>query len=142
MCPRVRTTSLEYVMVRRLMLALLAAVAVSPMVAQSAPQPAQSKGSAAEETPAWEAPLEARIQELIDRNGPGTDAPLREQLLKMVAVDQSARQVATSSGAPVKESMQKLAATDAELTSELKQIVEQKGWRLLRWSGSMHRLPR
>jgi len=74
--------------------------------------------------PAWERALEARHKELIEQNGPGTDAPLREQLLKMYNTDQTARVL---SGAPA-ASMRQLSATDAELTMELKQIVDQKGW--------------
>jgi hypothetical protein len=74
--------------------------------------------------PAWEMTLEARHKELIAQNGPGTDAPLREQLLKMYSTDQTAR--GFSGTALV--SMKDLSATDAQLTLELKQIVDQKGW--------------
>jgi hypothetical protein len=74
--------------------------------------------------PTWETTLEVRHQELIERNGPGTDAPLREELLKMYSTDQTARGL---SGTPA-ASMKELSATDAELTVELKQIVDQKGW--------------
>jgi hypothetical protein len=74
--------------------------------------------------PAWERAIEARHKELIERNGPGTDAPLREQLLKMYSVDQSARGFSGTALVSMKE----LAATDAQLTLELKQIVDQKGW--------------
>jgi hypothetical protein len=77
------------------------------------------------ESPAtWRTDLEVRRKELIDQNGPGTDTPLREQLLKMYNTDQSARGF---SGAP-SASMPQLSATDAQLTLELKQIVDQKGW--------------
>lgn len=74
--------------------------------------------------PAWERALEARHKELIERNGPGTDVQLREQLLRMYSTDQGARGF---SGAAL-VSMKDLAATDAQLTLELKQIVDQKGW--------------
>jgi len=74
--------------------------------------------------PAWETTLEARRKQLIEQNGPGTDAPLREELLKMYSTDQTARGL---SGTPA-ASMKELSATDAELTVELKQIVDQKGW--------------
>jgi hypothetical protein len=77
-----------------------------------------------ESRPTWQAALEARHKELIDRNGPGTDAPLREQLLKMYDTDQTARGL---SGVPA-VAMQQLAVTDKQLTLELKQIVDQKGW--------------
>jgi hypothetical protein len=77
-----------------------------------------------ESQPTWQAALEARHKELIDNNGPGTDALLREQLLKMYNTDQTARGL---SGVPA-ATMQQLSATDAQLTLELKQIVGQKGW--------------
>jgi hypothetical protein len=77
-----------------------------------------------ESSPPWEADLKERRKELIAQNGPGTDTPLREQLLKMYDTDQHARGF---SGAPA-ASMKELAATDAQLTLELKQIVDQKGW--------------
>jgi hypothetical protein len=92
--------------------------------------PATSSGEAisaqtpAAARPAWERALEARHKELIDQNGPGTDAPLREQLLKMYSIDQTARGFSGVQAA----SMRELSATDAQLTQELKQIVEQKGW--------------
>jgi hypothetical protein len=84
----------------------------------------RSSQASPESRPTWQAALEARHKELIDRNGPGTDATLREQLLKMYDTDQTARGL---SGVPA-ATMQQLSATDAQLTLELKQIVEQKGW--------------
>jgi hypothetical protein len=77
-----------------------------------------------ESSPTWETALKVRRKELIDQNGPGTDASLREQLLKMYDTDQRARGFSGSPAASMKE----LAATDAQLTLELKQIVDQKGW--------------
>lgn len=97
-----------------------------PTPAQSAPH-APSTTSASEPTPAWKVAIEARRKQLIEQNGYGTDAPLRDQLMKMRATDQAARGFA-SSGATKQEMMQKLPVTDAELTAELKQIVQQKGW--------------
>jgi hypothetical protein len=108
------------------LLTLLVAVSFSNFAgAQNAPSAdTASAQTPAAARPAWERALEARHKELIARNGPGTDAPLREQLLKMYSTDQGARGF---SGAAL-VSMKDLAATDAQLTLELKQIVDQKGW--------------
>lgn len=96
-------------------LVALAAIAV-PLAAQSKPA-----------APAWKAAIDARRQQLIQKNGYGTDAALRTQLMQMRATDQAAR--GFGSYASTKHAMvQKLPATDAELTAELKQIVQQKGW--------------
>lgn len=79
---------------------------------------------------AWEAAAQARRDDLIRQNGPGTDAALRNQLLAMGEKDQAAR--GFSGGEQVSrmtpDLIAKLPATDAELTLELKQIVQQKGW--------------
>lgn len=125
-------TQLEYGMMPSPLAVLLTlTVAVSlPSCAGGQNTSAPSSGETAsaktrpEPSPAWQAALEARRRELIEQNGPGTDAPLREQLLKMYATDQSARGF---SGTP-SFSMKELSATDAQLTLELKQIVDQKGW--------------
>jgi uncharacterized protein DUF6624 len=107
---------------------LLAVTLPNPKGVQSPAAPlsgaAISAQAAPESPPAWKTTLETRRKELIERNGPGTDAPLREQLLKMYSTDQTARGF---SGAAL-VSMKDLAATDAQLTLELKQIVDQKGW--------------
>jgi len=96
--------------------AILAAIAL-PLAAQTKPAAA----------PAWKTAIEARRQQLIQKNGYGTDSALRTQLMQMRSTDQTARGFAPSS-ATRKEMMQKLPVTDAELTGELKQIVQQKGW--------------
>jgi hypothetical protein len=110
-------------------LALFVALSIPNSTAmQSAAVPSSGEATSAQAKPesqsAWEAALEARRKELIDQNGPGTDAPLREQLSKMYSADQNARGL---SGSP-SLSMKELSATDAQLTLELKQIVDQKGW--------------
>ena len=108
------------------LLTLLVAVAVPSLDGVQNPSASDTTSAQTPQAarPAWEKALEARHKELIERNGPGTDAPLREQLLKMYAADQSARGF---SGAAL-ASMKDLTATDAQLTLELKQIVDQKGW--------------
>ncbi len=72
----------------------------------------------------WSNDLAARRTELIKRNGPGTDAALRDKLIKMVASDQEARGAGT--GHPMYTA--KTAAVDMQLTSELKEIVARHGW--------------
>jgi hypothetical protein len=112
------------------LLALLLAASLShSATAQNPPVSAQSKQQAvaAEPPPAWKADIEARRKGLISRNGPGTDAPLRNQLLEMRNQDQMARGFIAPSAA-MKESHPSLASTDAQLTQELKEIVNQKGW--------------
>ncbi len=91
----------------------------------AAPLAAQSKPAASE--PAWKSAIEARRQQLIQKNGYGTDAALRTQLMQMRATDQTARGFAPST-ASKHEMVQKLPETDAALTAALKQIVQQKGW--------------
>jgi hypothetical protein len=72
----------------------------------------------------WTNDLAARRVELIKRNGPGTDAALRDELTKMVASDQEARGAGT--GHPMYTA--KTAAVDVQLTTELKGIVARHGW--------------
>lgn len=120
-------------------LVALAAIAV-PLAAQSrpvpttaAPQSSHTSGASAEPPvppPAWEAAARAQHEELIRLNGPGTDAALRNQLLAMGEKDQAARGFAGGEQVSrmTPDLMAKLPATDAELTRELKQIVQEKGW--------------
>lgn len=120
-------------MLQKVLLAILIITALPHfMSAQDNPHPAsvapKPAATSPEQADAWTTALQSHRKQLIDRNGPGTNALLREQLLKMLASDQGARRTATSSPDSVKEAMQKLAATDAELTGDLKQIVQQKGW--------------
>ncbi len=76
------------------------------------------------------ADLAKRHQELIDRNGPGTDAALRTQLLAMRDADQSARGIVQ--GQPKDKDKLRMASNldeiDAQLTAELKEIVAKSGW--------------
>jgi len=74
--------------------------------------------------------MAARRAKLQSENGPGTDAALRDQLLKMGDEDQAARGLAN--GKPIDPKKLKLAPDldkiDARLTAELKQIVAAHGW--------------
>jgi hypothetical protein len=88
--------------------------------------------AAAPQTPAsppWQAEIQRRHQELIDRNGPGTNPKLRDELLKMRDEDQAARGLgprATHTGHV--EVASNLAEIDAALTAELKTIIQNNGW--------------
>jgi len=72
----------------------------------------------------WMNDMAARRAELIKRNGPGTDAALRDKLVAMYAGDQEARGVGT--GQPAYTA--KTAVVDVQLTAELKAIVARHGW--------------
>jgi hypothetical protein len=130
------TTQLEYGMMPAQPITLLTAILTLslslPLAAQTstvAPQEdPKSAKTGSDSTPAWKAAIEARRNDLIIRNGPGTDASLREQLLQMRTKDQTARGFIPRPSASKQELGQSLAATDAQLTAELKQIVDQKGW--------------
>ena len=78
--------------------------------------------------PASEAAIAKRRAELVAQNGAGTDAALAERLLKMRVRDQTARGLMRrAAGEPVGEA-KPLSETDRELTTELKQIVAERGW--------------
>jgi hypothetical protein len=112
--------------------ALIIAITLSqPILAQSNSSLIPAKTSATSATSDWMTAIQQRHQQLIDRNGPGTDAALRDQLLEMRDSDQQVRNsIINPSTAPGQKQdiMQKLQETDLELTSQLKQIVSQKGW--------------
>ncbi len=73
---------------------------------------AQQAATAAGGDAAWKNDMAARRAELIKRNGPGTDAALREKLVAMYASDQEARGAGT--GHPMYTA--KTAEVDAQLT--------------------------
>lgn len=110
------------------LLTLIAVLSLSPVAQAQSSSPASAKAAKAE--PAWKTAIEARRNQLISQNGYGTDSPLRDQLMKMRATDQAARGFAAApASASAKQALvQKLPATDAQLTEELKQIVKEKGW--------------
>lgn len=127
----VRMATVKYSMLRAALIVFTSAVALAlSMPAQSDSHGTSGDAVQAAPTPAWQVAIQQRRQELIEKNGPGTDAALRDRLLKMREEDQSARGFGrgVQSAAATKELMQKLPATDARLTAELKQIVAQKGW--------------
>ncbi|WP_348267866.1 hypothetical protein P8936_01160 [Edaphobacter paludis] len=96
--------------------------------------PAQSTARAAtaetQSSANWESAIKARRQQLIQQNGQGTDTTLRSQLLAMRDKDQAVRGFSSgrSASGMTPDMLAKLPSTDAELTLELKQIVDQKGW--------------
>jgi hypothetical protein len=85
---------------------------------------AQQGAAAAGGDAVWTNDMAARRAELIKRNGEGTDAALRDKLVAMYASDQEARGAGT--GHPTYTA--KTAEVDAELTTELKEIVARHGW--------------
>lgn len=72
----------------------------------------------------WEQDLAARHEALIQRNGPGTDTALRDQLIAMRDRDQQARGL--RDGKPI--DLANLATIDRDLTAQLKQVFYAKGW--------------
>ena len=99
-------------------------------VALPASVPAQQASKASTAESSWQAAIKGRRQQLISLNGPGTDAALRSQLLGMRDKDQAVRGFAGGKqvSGMTPDMLAKMPATDAELTVELKQIVDQKGW--------------
>jgi hypothetical protein len=102
-----------------------------PGMAQPLVARAQQNGTAnGAAQAAWQTDLEQRHAQLVARNGPGSDAALRTQLLLMGAQDQQARGLVN--GQPVDKShytqASDVGAVDARLTAELKTIVAKDGW--------------
>jgi hypothetical protein len=79
---------------------------------------------------AWEIAAQKRRDELVQKNGPGTDLPLQKQLLRMRDEDQAARGFMSGrrTSTMTKEMLAKLPATDQRLTQELEHIVHEKAW--------------
>ncbi len=108
----------------RLVGSLLLCCALSAVGAQ--------RGGAAkgDDTPAWQVELTKRHEALVQANGPGTDADLRSQLPSMGMQDQEARGVVN--GQPVDKdhytAAENIVDVDKQLTAQLKEIVESKGW--------------
>ncbi len=113
---------------------MVAIVALPVVAAQraAAQETGQETGSSAKSAaePAWQADLEQRRAQLVAKNGPGTDAALRTQLLSMRDTDQNARGI--SQGKPMHEGKLQMATNmleiDAALTQQLKAIVTKTGW--------------
>jgi hypothetical protein len=108
---------------------VLAVVLGLGMLLPVAAQTAQTKSA---DEPAWMKDLAKRHEALIARNGPGTDAALRDQLLKMKQEDQAApeRGIAKVSAEDRAkyEASANLHETDTKLTAELKEIIAKNGW--------------
>jgi hypothetical protein len=99
------------------------------MVSGAKAQEAVAAGANADAV--WRNDLAARRAELIQRNGPGTDAAMRDKLVAMYASDQEARGAGT--GHPVYTA--KTAEVDLKLTTELKEIVARRGWPTIAMAG-------
>lgn len=112
---------------KSLLLSLAAMLVVLPT---SLPAQQAAKSPTVESESSWQVAIKARREQLIQQNGPGTDAALRNQLLVMRDKDQAVRGFAGGKqvSGMTPDMLTKMPATDAELTSELKQIVDQKGW--------------
>jgi hypothetical protein len=83
-----------------------------------------------DETPAWMVAIGLRHQELVERNGPGTDTAMRDRLLEMLTIDQQARAdvLKKSQVAGVQPDLTGLQPVDEKLTAELREIVSKNGW--------------
>ena len=117
-------------MFREAILTLIAASALSqPILAHSIQTPSGTPPSETKQTPAWQTAIVARHNELVQTNGPGTDAALRDRLIKMGDEDQAVRGFAHGRqvSGTTKEMLQKIPQTDARLTAELQQIVKASG---------------
>jgi hypothetical protein len=113
--------------------ALLVLFSLSVPLAAKAQEPAAP--TAEVKPPAdWKADLEKRRIALITRNGSGTDAALRDELLAMKETDQNARGI--DYGQAKKDKPEgTLAEVDAQLTEQLKAIVEKDGWPTIKLVG-------
>jgi hypothetical protein len=83
--------------------------------------------SAMAQEPAWKKDIEQRRNALVAKNGSGTDAALRDELMTMKQQDQNARGIdygQTNKDKPTGT----MAEVDARLTDELKAIVAKSGW--------------
>jgi hypothetical protein len=100
-----------------------------PVTARQTPA-AKPAAEADEQEPAWMADFARRHAELVQMNGSGTDAALRDRLLAMNETDQNARGI--SHGQPIDKEKLKVstnvAEIDAQLTAQLKEIVAKSGW--------------
>jgi hypothetical protein len=100
----------------------------SPLAAQDS-VPQVEAASTATPAPAadWKADIEKRRSALITRNGSGTDTALRDELLTMREADQNARGIDYGQAKKEKPAGT-LKVVDAQLTEQLKTIVDKDGW--------------
>jgi hypothetical protein len=118
-------------MFREAILTLLTASALSqPAAAYILQTPSTKPASESKPTPAWQTAIVDRHNELVQTNGPGTDAALRDRLIKMGDEDQAVRGFAHGRQVTgtTKEMIQKMRPTDARLTAELQGIIKASGW--------------
>ena len=118
-------------MFREAILTLIAASSLShPIVARGLQTTSGNPPSESKQAPAWQTAIIARHNELIQVNGPGTNAALRDRLLKMGDEDQAVRGFAHGRqvSGTTKEMIQKIPQTDARLTEKLQEIVKASGW--------------
>jgi hypothetical protein len=92
------------------------------------PAPMMQQAPASTTQSNWEADLKRRRDALVARNGPGTDAALRDQLLAMADQDQAARGFHHDAGTDPKQIAVNLAEVDQQLTEQMKAIVAKRGW--------------
>ena len=97
-----------------------------------APAPAQAQPATSNTAsqPAWMAEFARRRAALVARNGPGTDAALREKLMDLLKADQTARGLAHEQSAAADKPRigVNVREIDAEDTAALKDIVAKHGW--------------
>lgn len=115
---------------RILPLSLLLTIPLAVVAQRPAKSHAAAGAGELEPPHEWKAAVDARKKQLIALNGPGTDAPLRDRLLQMRQTDQAARgfMIGATPRGTMKDQVQQLNATDAELTTQLKGIVAGQGW--------------
>jgi len=83
--------------------------------------------TAVAQEPAWKKDIEQRRNALVAKNGSGTDAALRDELMTMKQQDQNARGIDYGQANKDKPAGT-MAEVDARLTDELKAIVAKSGW--------------
>jgi len=114
-------------MVRPLVL-LISLSCIAPVAICAQQKPLEKSQASDAQDQAWKADLAKRHQELIDRNGSGTNEGLRAQLLAMRDADKAARGVANGQPKDKLRMASNLDEIDSQLTADLKAIVTKSGW--------------
>ena len=84
----------------------------------------------------WQKKLKAKAAELTQKNGTGTDATLKAELLKMRETDRDIRvREIQAQGEQQKALGEQEQQTDKQLTARLEEIVASKGWPTIRLVG-------
>lgn len=76
----------------------------------------------------FEKELEAKVNILVEKNGPGTDQKLKQRLITMAKQDQVVRKPAYVSDTASEKLVREQEQTDDRLTAALKKIIAEKGW--------------